>query len=166
MKGTMNQPERLATMVWKQLFLGPPVDLAVVSSLLGIRVKMCVFPNEVSGVYMVTPCGKHVIGLNSDPGLTRMRFSWAHEIGHYLLGNRRPGAALLARASGGADPEIERWCDVFAANLLMPAHLVSRLVAQTGGHDVRSRFDLLRTTFGVSPRAAYHRLEELGVALN
>ena len=162
----MDQPKRLAAMIWKQLLLGPPVDLAVVSDWLGIRVKVCVFPNEVSGVYMVTPGGKHVIGLNSGLGHARMRFSWAHEIGHYLLGDQGPGTVLLEQASGGADREIERRCDVFAANLLMPAHLVSLLVAHTRGRDIRSQIGVLKTTFGVSAWAINRRIEELGVALN
>ena len=128
--------------------------------------KFCVFPNEVSGVYMVTPGGKHVIGVNSGLGRARMRFSWAHEIGHYLLGDQQPGGILLEHTSGGADREIERRCDVFAANLLMPAHLVSKLVAHTRGRDIRSRIDILKTTFDVSAWAINRRLEELGVALN
>ena len=161
----MDEPERLAAMMWKQLLLVPPVDLTLVSNSLGIRVKYCVFPSEVSGVYMVTPGGKHVIGLNSGVGRARMRFSWAHEIGHYMFGDQRPGGILLEHASG-ADREFERRCDVFAANLLMPAHLVSRLVAHTHGHNVRSRIDLLKTTFGVSAWATNRRLEELDVDLN
>ncbi|MDI3341844.1 MAG: ImmA/IrrE family metallo-endopeptidase [Sphaerobacter sp.] len=73
------------------------------------------------------------------------RFQAAHELGHILLA--RCGAAL--------DPaEAERWCNAFAAALLMPAD------------DVRSHamwpLDWLTRRFGVTRTAMRLRLVELG----
>ena len=147
-------------MIWKELLLTPPADLELVSRSLGIRVKFELFPNEVSGVYVVTSSGRSVIGLNTGVGTPRMRFTWAHEIGHHLLSDPAPGSVVLEHLDG-PDGAIERLCNTFAANLLMPAGLVSDLVQNTRGRDVRTRLRTLRSAFGVSSWAIHRRLEEL-----
>lgn len=47
----------------------------------------------------------------------RTRFTLAHELGHFVL---RTKAGVLS------DDEIERWCDRFAASLLMPRDAINR----------------------------------------
>lgn len=53
----------------------------------------------------------------------RVRFSIAHEIGHYLLGHRIP-SEVSAGTSGPYTKQQEREADVFAAEFLMPEELV------------------------------------------
>ena len=53
----------------------------------------------------------------------RLRFSIAHEIGHYLLGHRIPNE-LTADAAGPYTAQQEREADVFATEFLMPEELV------------------------------------------
>ena len=148
--------------MWRQLLLTPPADLQLVSRSLDIQVKFQVFPNDVSGVYIVTPAGRSVIGLNTALGTPRMRFTWAHEIGHHLLSDPAPGSVIPEHIDG-EDAAIERLCNTFAPNLLMPAGLVSDLVQDTRGRDIRTRLRTLSSTFGVSSWAIHRRLEELRI---
>jgi Zn-dependent peptidase ImmA (M78 family) len=53
----------------------------------------------------------------------RLRFSIAHEIGHYLLGHQIPND-LTAGAAGPYTKQQEREADVFATEFLMPEELV------------------------------------------
>lgn len=48
----------------------------------------------------------------------RMRFTLAHELGHLLLDD--PDVAFAAQAFASQIPNVERFCNVFAAELLMP----------------------------------------------
>jgi Zn-dependent peptidase ImmA (M78 family) len=61
--------------------------------------------------------GEILIRRNDHPA--RQRFTLAHEVGHWLLSRASAEAtATLSRAA------IEKWCDEFAANILMPPDLV------------------------------------------
>ncbi len=87
----------------------------------------------------------------------RRRFTIAHEIGHFVL---HPGRVRPER--GGATTEAmrreEREADAFAADLLMPEHLVRQAVAEQGAdlHRLADRFD-------VSVSAMQVRLSRLGI---
>lgn len=60
----------------------------------------------------------------------RLRFSIAHEIGHYLLGHRIP-SELPAGAAGPYTAQQEREADVFATEFLMPEELVRPFCERT-----------------------------------
>src|SRR5206468_6084969 len=60
--------------------------------------------------------------VKSDDVPTRRRFTIAHELGHWIL--RRSEAPGFADAASHAT--LERWCDQFAAGLLMPKEWLLR----------------------------------------
>lgn len=77
--------------------------------------------------------GKFRIYCNHERGSRRGRFTFAHELGHYLIDEHRTAIVTqeLRHFSVGewhSDATVERQADTFAANLLMPATRFKRLV--------------------------------------
>ena len=99
----------------------------------------------------------HAIELRGSSGERRLRFTIAHEIGHFLL---HPGRAMSERggATNQSTARLEREADQFAAELLMPEHLVRQAVLDDGA-DVRRLAD----RFDVSTKAMSLRLRHLGL---
>lgn len=97
----------------------------------------------------------HAIVLDGGGDERRRRFTIAHEIGHFVL---HPGCVRPER--GGLVNEAirarEREADAFAAELLMPAHLVRQAVGEQGADPVR-----LADRFQVSAKAMHVRLQRL-----
>jgi Zn-dependent peptidase ImmA (M78 family)/transcriptional regulator with XRE-family HTH domain len=97
-------------------------------------------------------------------------FSMLHEFGHLLT---RSSSACLEHARGhrlakAADPT-ERWCEQFAAAVLLPEGAVRRLLRAELGWDGRKVTDLgdassAANRFKVSLRAMVIRLIEMGAA--
>ena len=100
----------------------------------------------------------HAIELRGTSGERRLRFTIAHEIGHFLL---HPGRAVTERggATNRATARLEHEADQFAAELLMPEHLVRQAVLEDGA-DARRLAD----RFDVSAQAMSLRLRRLGLA--
>jgi predicted transcriptional regulator len=100
----------------------------------------------------------YAVRLRGDVGERRRRFSIAHEIGHFVL---HPPQARHER--GGQVNEAmraqEREADAFAAELLMPEHLVRRAALEDGADPRR-----LADRFEVSVTAMSLRLRRLGLA--
>lgn len=99
----------------------------------------------------------HRIVLRGASSEQRRRFTIAHEIGHFVLHPQR-----LAPERGGAGNAAwqaqEREADQFAAELLMPEHLVREAVALHGADVSR-----LAGRFDVSQQAMRTRLRRLGL---
>jgi predicted transcriptional regulator len=135
-----------------------PIDLRDVVSALNLGLVHSAhepFSPEAS----LVPCGDtHAIVLRGTGDERRRRFTIAHEIGHFVLHPRR-----VAPERGGAVNEAmkiqEREADRFAAELLMPEHLVRKAV-QDEGADVRR----LAERFEVNEQAMSVRLRRLGLA--
>ena len=93
----------------------------------------------------------------SGSGERRRRFTIAHEIGHFVLHPElaRPERGGQVTEAGRVE---EREADAFAAELLMPEHLV-RQAAREHGADV----DRLADRFDVSRSAMRTRLQRLDI---
>lgn len=87
----------------------------------------------------------------------RRRFTIAHEIGHFVLHPQRERPERGGAATQGMRRE-EREADLFAAELLMPDHLVREAVVEHGADVAR-----LADRFQVSAKAMRIRLERLGL---
>lgn len=96
--------------------------------------------------------------LNSDNHVTRRRFTLAHELGHWLLGDTRP---LIVEDDLGCDGEIEKRADRFALELLMPEDEVRRVFGAASDLTTGLVDGLLR--FGVSREAFVNRLRNMGL---
>ena len=107
----------------------------------------------------LVPLGEgHAIELRGASSERRLRFTIAHEIGHFLLHQDR---AVTERggATNRATARFEHEADQFAAELLMPEHLVRQAVLEDGA-DARRLAD----RFDVSAQAMSLRLRRLGLA--
>lgn len=108
-----------------------------------------------------------IVGVNTAYHPTARIFTLFHEVGHLVT---RTDAACLRFIVPG-DPEVgtERWCERFAAELLVPADalrsVASRLgvseEAQVGDVEIARR---IAGRFKISTRAASLRLQELRLA--
>ena len=91
----------------------------------------------------------------------RLRFTLAHEIGHWVCHSQSEAAPpVLCRSEDvtvGAGRALEREANVFAAELLMPESVVRRVFAET------SRIDDVAQAFKVSPQAMHWRLFNFGL---
>lgn len=103
-----------------------PVDVEGLCRDLGLDV--CTAPLDgVSGALLqVVP--DHYLVVVSRVNTARRRFTIAHELGHYLL--HRHLAAQFACADLDVSP-IEREANIFAADLLMPMHLLQPGISGT-----------------------------------
>jgi Zn-dependent peptidase ImmA (M78 family) len=117
-----------------------------------------------------------VIGVNTNHGANRQRFTIAHEIGHFFLHNyegvhfdgRHSGSMMYLRdekSSKGTDVE-EKEANFFAAELLMPEHLLIndlkniKEISLMEDQDVN--LQTLAKKYKVSPQALTFRLANLG----
>lgn len=151
-----------------------PVDKIARS--LGITVALDQVDNDLSGfLFRDRTAGRTVIGANKSHHKNRLRFTIAHELGHYLLHDgevihldQEPASFTVdfrdGKSAKGIDDN-EKEANLFAAELLMPAKFLRQEL--DGKH-----FDLLAGNNGalqklakkykVSLQALTFRLTNLG----
>lgn len=135
-----------------------PVSLRDVVSALNLSLIHATREPFASEAALVARGDSHAIVLRGHSGERRRRFTIAHEIGHFLL---HPGLVSPQR-SGPVNAEmqrLEREADAFAAELLMPEHLLRQAVYEMGADAGR-----LADRFEVSEAAMRVRLRRLGLA--
>jgi IrrE N-terminal-like domain len=153
------------------LFGGPelpvPVE-AITADLLGLRVEER-WDIECSG--MLLPAERRIVlnaselaGGRNDPPLRRIRFTIAHEIGHWVchcLEGRAPSPAPAycrpVDLTEAADRTLEREANVFAAEFLMPEPAVRVAWAEL------RNIAACAARFDVSPTAMQWRLHSYGL---
>jgi len=135
----------------------PPVPLREIVSVLNLSLvesQREPFSSEAA----LVPSGEGLAIKVSAGSERRRRFTIAHEIGHYVLHESGP-----RYERGGSVNEAARWrereADTFAAELLMPEHMVRHAVLEEGA-DARRLAD----RFEVSVQAMSIRLRRLGLA--
>jgi len=132
---------------------GPPVSLeAVVQLWPGVRIVLDDLQSE-GYVVDLGAQGAEILVRARDPE-SRRRYTIAHEIGHLTI----------ARACGGVPPrstEIERWCDTFAAALLMPASWVRQDLQRARQAGVTDAILGKPQAYGVSGGAFRLRVSEV-----
>jgi Zn-dependent peptidase ImmA (M78 family) len=120
MPGALPVPALLARALLSESDEGnPPVDLeAIVSQLPGLRLVK----ESLDGPGYLVDLGRfgtEILVRETDP-FPRQRFTIAHELGHWTLQTKG------VRNNHGHDAIVEKWCDTFAAELLMPASWLVR----------------------------------------
>lgn len=133
---------------------GPPLDLDLVVRLWSnLRVSV----EDLDGPgYMVGlgDAGAEILIRKADP-TERQRYTLAHELGHWVLG------CVSGTGSPSRDDDVERWCNKFAAALLMPRYWIKGVAE---GRDYESLLDRLvagPSLFKVSKQAFRLRVAEL-----
>jgi len=104
-----------------------PVHIIPMAKDLGLKVfKNKEFPDNLSGLIMKENDGEYSIHANGNQGITRQRFTIAHELAHFLLHKDKIGDGIkddfLYRSK--LPSKIEREANKLAAALLMPEHLL------------------------------------------
>ena len=156
---------RMAKLILSEMGIDrPPIDVIAVAAYLGLMVlpiddALCrlvgLDPSDASSIagMLVWGEGLTIAAVNVSHNLTRQRFTLAHEIAHYLL-SPSPGIHLMHRERVSY-LESERQCNRFAAEVLMPAHMVLPRLAEN------PCFLTLCSEFGVSKRAMSLRMSEV-----
>jgi Zn-dependent peptidase ImmA (M78 family) len=120
-----------------------PVNLFGLCSDLGIRLNETFLPDDISGELVPAEDNGFQINVNAHHNHRRQRFTIAHEIGHFvyhrgLIGNGiADDRAYRSTDAGKYHNSLiglreETLANRFAANLLMPEHLIS--IAEAAGH--------------------------------
>jgi len=131
---------------------GPPVDL---QTLCGRWPRLRVSLADLDGAGYLLDLGARggeLLLRRSDPA-PRQRYTCAHELGHWVLRTNADAVPADIRHA-----TVERWCDRFAAALLMPAAWVIDAVGTSPHVETIAR---LHRYFGVSRQAALLRVGEL-----
>ena len=149
-----------------------PVDVKELAAALGVEVQETPAEDDLSGfLYRDRKRKSAVIGVNADHHPNRRNFTAAHELGHFLLHDfddihvdREFKVWLRSDASSqGTDVE-EKEANLFAAELLMPAHFLAHDVEKIGTIDLLDEEVLqeLARKYEVSTQAMTFRLGYLG----
>jgi hypothetical protein len=138
----------------------PPVNLNQITS---IWPNLFVVEEELDGTGYLLPVGElgAEILIKKDDSEERKRFTIAHELGHWVLGltlKRKIGH--FAQPKNVLHAEVERWCDTFASNILMPSSMIRASVPQTDPVLAIVSIAQAASRFKVSEEAFYIRLWE------
>lgn len=140
----------------------PIGDLRKTLDEVGVHVFVDVMNSKLAGLYSFVPGFGYCILVNRLHPRERMRWTIAHEYGHFVFDRDKPGVDYLN--PGARKPFNERFADAFAANFLMPAEGVRRQFedAKARSGDVNVG-DVCRMAnfYGVSMMAMTLRMEGL-----
>lgn len=151
----------------------PPVPVDQIAEAQGLELRLNREPaSKISG-FLFLGGNRPIIGINAEHHTNRQRFTIAHELGHYLLHSFSPQDLYVdhsfqvllrdERSSEGTDTT-EREANLFAAELLMPAGLLSTDLQDRTQIDIVDEAFLqeLAQRYQVSQQAMMFRLANLG----
>lgn len=139
-----------------------PVDPFAMATKLGPEVYTAQLGNDVYGLIKGSPSNAQIF-LDVDQPMNRMRFTCAHELGHYvdrsssIDATDEDFAKIDKRSDSGARTEPEIYANEFAASLLMPEMAVRQF------HDKGMTRIEMADKFKVSLDAVKFRLINLGL---
>lgn len=97
-----------------------PTDLDAVAEVLGVAiVESADLPNDVLGMHITHPDGHAIVAVKPSLSHGCRRFTIAHELCHHLI--LRAQATRHCSLGAIAEYRIDRLCNQFAADILMPA---------------------------------------------
>ena len=105
-----------------------PVDIYGLAERLGLKIyETGMYPQNISGAIIKNPKDEtYKIVINNKHSGFRQRFTIAHEFAHFILHKKEIGSGIqddvLFRSGLSGNLEIE--ANNFAANILMPWHLI------------------------------------------
>lgn len=155
-------PDQISQRLLKKVEIhDPPVNLKKV---LAIWSNVNVVDEDLDGSGYLLPLGRlgAEIVVNQKDTEKRRRFTIAHELGHWVLGlicEKKFGE--FKQPPGVPRAALEKWCDAFATNLLMPAPLVSSCLPPRDEPLLIDAILRASDTFGVSEEAFFIRVWEL-----
>jgi Zn-dependent peptidase ImmA (M78 family) len=147
----------------------PPVDVTKLAEEMGVVVHFEPADDELSGFLLRdVDHYKALIGVNKNHHPNRQRFTIAHELGHLLLHEGEPlhvdrGMKVNLRDGASSQGTLieEKEANLFAAELLMPAHFIHRDLKERLTLEIESDIDWLADKYEVSAQAMTFRLSYL-----
>jgi len=144
----------------------PPVDVAKLAEQMGIAVHFEPADDELSGFLLRdVDRFKALIGVNKNHPPSRQRFTIAHELGHLLLHEGEPlhvdrGMKVNLRDGTSSQGTIieEKEANLFAAELLMPAHFIRKDLQEKLSLEIEVDIEYLAEKYKVSTQAMTFRL--------
>lgn len=121
---------------------------------------------EYSGMLLRKSDGNVLMGINNSENIQRMRFTIAHELGHYLLDTAdHVTVDYRNKIYSTNKPDKERVADYFAANILMPESIIRNdFKKQTkSGVFFEENLSEMADRYQVSKEAIKYRLMNLGL---
>jgi len=153
-------PEKLAEKVisisYGEMLMPPiPIDPFKLMRKFGIIYQFMEF-RDLEGIYIVPEDENDIpiVGINYTRKITRQRFTAAHELCHHLKDRKSETCPI------GGKSELERYAEMFAAELLMPRHLFRSVTSEYVKDGKVTLDDALQIAerFGVSFRSCVLRL--------
>ena len=142
-----------------------PVDVKCIAEKLGIEISYAP-STKYSGILIRKSDNKVLMGINNSENSGRMRFTIAHELGHFIL-HPRDNVTIDYRDRQTSNNKLqkEKLVDFFAANLLMPESLIKKDFGLTVKNGVFFEEDLvnLADKYQVSGEAMKWRLINLNL---
>jgi hypothetical protein len=140
---------------------GPCVDL---SKLVSLWPNLSIAEESLEEAGYLLPIGElgGTILVNKADKEERKRFTVAHELGHWLLGLAiKEATGRFSQPKDAPYTEIERWCDQFATNLLMPEPMIRVSIVQSDPVLVLDSLTRAASKFKVSEQAMFLRAWEV-----
>lgn len=139
--------------ILKKYMKSAPVDVEAMANAIGVDVVRDILGSRVSAKIQRDNSGKYTIVINAHDSKPRQRFSIAHELAHYLYHRDLIGDGVSDSPAYRAPDEsiyestpLERKHEVqanqFAANVLMPVHLIRELKARGISSDAQMAKEL------------------------
>jgi Zn-dependent peptidase ImmA (M78 family) len=148
----------------------PPVPVERIAKAEGVSLVLKDLEGDISGFLLRRDDGSPVIGVNSHHPRVRQRFTVAHELGHYLLGDedslhidRKFELKLRSNLSSQGVDSDEIEANLFAAELLMPGFLLNQDIEDAQPFDISDESEIRRLAkkYGVSSQALMIRISSL-----
>lgn len=161
--------EKANEVLKKENFYTAGFDIFKLIKNINIEVVPKKFSDDISG-FLAMNNGKTVISYNENEVKERIRFTVAHELGHFFLHSKNqplfidktPKIMYRNNASTTGEVLIEREANAFAAALLMPQSLIIDEIEKLQKNDASEIISNLADTFEVSEQAMSFRLSNLG----
>jgi Zn-dependent peptidase ImmA (M78 family) len=161
-KPNYTQSEQTASALLEKYKIDSPfVDVFMIAKREGIEIKFVSFSGEYDRVAGFFDPETMTIFVNKNEPTNRQTFTVAHELGHYLLQHTPDQYGVLMRwpLPNQEKTCIEKEADVFAANLLVPRHMLVKAMKQYSLTEDHA--DILAKMFGVSREMMTYRLKWL-----
>lgn len=143
-----------------------PIDIKTCAEKMAVIVSPADLGADVSGIFVLKNGTAH-IGYKADDGENRIRFTIAHELGHFVLHSKEKPLFVdktqlaFHRDTNSSSGELrhEREANAFAAALLMPKRLIEQELKNSPDRPISE----LANKFKVSTQAMTIRLTNLGL---
>ena len=141
-----------------------PVNVNELAEKMNIEIIYVDCDPEMDGCCFFTADNSPHIVINNHPIIPDYRKRWTitHEIGHVQF-HEDQAIYWYENEYASTSPEVERWCDMFAAKMLMPNNDIISIYENLRIYPYRQRLSSMSVIFGVSKQAMEIRLKELNL---